>query len=124
MAIKLEPILLGILLVFPILLVFVKMSDGLYNKFARYVIFDDGTTYSVKYEDGHILSTSCPERTFWLRRAAAAGVDQPDEFLIFCDKIPKNKNFPCFSPLFLEKMSFLRIFNLHHFKTSPLIINQ
>ena len=50
------------------LVVILVVPEGQYYSISRIVLLDDGKKYIVKYGDGHILSTVCPEQIFWLRR--------------------------------------------------------
>ena len=43
------------------------MSSGGYYSLARTVVIDDGVLYSIIYEDGKLLTTKCPEKTYWLK---------------------------------------------------------
>jgi hypothetical protein len=43
------------------------MSDGKYFASPRTVVLDNGQTYKIVYGDGKFLSTTSPERIYWLR---------------------------------------------------------
>ena len=45
----------------------VIMSDGCYFDVPRTVVLDDSLTYKIVYDNGRLLSTTSPERIFWLK---------------------------------------------------------
>ena len=55
-------------------------GEGYYNV-PRNVVVDDGKTYKVIYEDGKMLTTTCGEKTYWLRQELLTLVSL---FSIFC----------------------------------------
>ena len=90
------------------------MSAGLYFDSPRVVVLDDGQRYTVKYSDGHLLTTACPERIYWLRRELISLVSfyikfSPQDNPIFQPK-PNLHIFHAFLYyLFLSESEFLYI---------------
>lgn len=50
-----------------LLVLFAGMSGGSYFNMPCTVVIDDGVLYSVIYEDGKLLTTTCSEKIYWLK---------------------------------------------------------